>query len=154
MASNKPNYNRWCEGLISSGLRQLCPVEVEQLRQMTRITLFKLWIPITLVIASPLALLASYLLHGNGAEPPPILAIPVYTLILLGAMILPVSALLVLRDIVKQWRLLKKDLNDNVVEQFLHERKHAFSDNDNTPPQDKEPIQNLELLPNSGIFFL
>jgi hypothetical protein len=153
MISNKLKYSRWCEGLKSNGQRKLRPAEVEQLQLTTRAALFKIWMPIAIAIASPLALLASYLLHGDGAEPPPRLAIPVFALMALGSMILPAAALLVLRDTIKRWRLLRHDLNDSVVEQFMSERKQLTSENDSATPPAEEMVQNLELLPNSGIIF-
>ena len=153
MTSNKLSYSRWCEGLVSRGLRQLQPAEVEQLRLKTRAALYKIWIPVAIALASPIALLASFLLHGDGPEPPPRLVIPVFALMFLGLMILPAAALLVLRDTIKRWRLLCRDLNDGLVEQFSSERKQLTTEIDSAISAAEKVIQNLELLPNSGIIF-
>jgi hypothetical protein len=150
MDSARSSPIRWCEGLRSIGLRKLSPNEVEELRLVVRAAPLRFWLPIAIAIASPLTLYVSFLLHENGPEPPLHRLVPICILMLLGGIILPAASLLVSRDIVNRWRLLRRDLEESTVEQFTAVETCG---NDDVSYDSSEAPRKLEILPNSGIVF-
>ncbi len=137
---------RWCEGLKSIGVRKLSLDEAEELRLLVRAAFFRLWVPLAIAISSPLALLVSFLVHGEAQEPPLHRMIPMFILMFLGGAILPAASVLVARDIVKRWRLLRRDLKESTVEQFVATQE--LNDENKSNDSNGYP-ESLEVLPNS-----
>lgn len=139
-------YIRWCEGLTSIGVRKLSPAETQELRLQVRAAFFRLWVPFAIAISSPLVLLGSFVIHGEAQEPPLHRIVPFFILMFVGGAILPAASVLGARDIVKRWRLLRRDLKEGSVEQFG--ATQALNDEDESNDSNRYP-GSLEVLPNS-----
>lgn len=150
MDSISPDYTRWCEGLKSIGRRRLRPDEIARLRLETRAALRKIWLPVSLGLASPLVLFVALQVGGNEPKPPLHRMIPGLALFLLGLAFLPGASILLLRDRIKEWRVLRKDLKDGIVEQFTVAETVYY---ENIVDNFAEIPHNLEILPNSVTVF-
>lgn len=139
MATVDSGRGRWCLGLKSHGFRDLQAHEIERLRGDAAAALRRLWQPAVIAAASPAALYASYLVHGNGPEPAGPRMFVFAVLAFAGLMALPAAFLLVARDVLKRWRALRADLEGRRVERFA--------------PAESERGQ-VEVLPHSGLVFL
>lgn len=150
MVSLRPDCSRWCEGLKSIGWRGLEPEEISRLRLEIKATLRKIWLPVSLGLASPLALFVALQVCGNEMEPPLDRLITGLVLFVLGLAFLPGVSILLLRDRTKEWRLLRKDLKDGIVEKFTVAETVNY---EKIMHNIAEMPHNLEIFPNSGIVF-
>lgn len=138
---------RWCKGLRSVGVRRLEAAEMDYLRSETRKFGHRYWLPAALGVASPTSIVLALVAFSYGSSAPVPTALGVMLLIS-GIYILPTVALLGFRDIKKQRKLLRLDLEIGLVERF-----EAVSDSPNDlPEQTPSPgskLESIEVLPGS-----
>jgi hypothetical protein len=115
-----PTTVRWCLGLQSLGLRPLTDSETTQLDRHGRIVLTRLLRLLVPIVGSPVALYGFALLFGDGLGAPTSWQrlVPALLPFIAGGFILPAAALLMARDVLREWRAIRADLRAGTIEQF------------------------------------
>src|ERR1044071_9811164 len=99
MTGSDSQTTRWCMGLKSIGFREILPEETELLSGEANRMLLAFWQPTVVALASPAVLYLSYVVIGDGPEPPAPVLIPGLVLVLVGLLILPAVAFLRIKDV-------------------------------------------------------
>jgi len=144
-----PSTNvRWCLGLQSIGVRALTADETATLRRHARAVLGRLLRLLVLLVASPVMLLGSVLLVGDGLQPSWQRMIPAAFLLVAGGFFLPAAALLVARDVLRAWRAVRSDLRAGTIEQF-RAAPPADDGETTTPPPTAEDarVHSIDVVP-------